>query len=62
MPNPINLRLARKAKVRKTKEQVAAQNRSTFGQTKAQKDLTKARTNFAERQLDNLRLDVGDTT
>lgn len=38
MADIINLRQARKAKVRKDKEQVAAANRAKFGQTKAERE------------------------
>ncbi len=41
MPDPINLRLARKAKARAVAEKTAEQNRVTFGQTKAEKQARK---------------------
>lgn len=42
MPGPINLRLARKAKVRAEAEKLAGENRVKFGQTKAKKQARKA--------------------
>jgi hypothetical protein len=57
MPDPINLRRARKDKSRSAKEQVAAQNRVTFGQSKAAKSLQRGKTTLARVQLDALMLD-----
>ncbi|WP_137157921.1 DUF4169 family protein [Rhizobium sp. FKL33] len=48
----INLRQARKAKARVEKDKTAEQNRVTFGRTKAEKQLTKALNDKAERALD----------
>ena len=55
----INLRQFRKQKARTDKESQAEQNRITFGRTKAEKSLTKARNEKAEAQLDQGRLDQG---
>ena len=55
MAEPINLRRARKAKMRAEKERAAEANRAKFGRTGAEKDLAnteKARTN---RALDGAR-------
>lgn len=56
----INLRQARKAKARVEKEKTAEQNRLTFGRTKAEKQLTKALNDKAERRLDQGKLDRPD--
>jgi len=48
----VNLRQFRKAKERREKEKEAEQNRLTFGRTKADKSLTKARNDKAEKGLD----------
>ena len=60
MPEPINLRQARKATRRAHDEQRAGQNRVTFGQNKASKELSQARTNLAARLLDGARLTTAD--
>jgi hypothetical protein len=62
MPDPVNLRQARKAKARVDREKVAAQNRVTFGQSKANKSLNNAQASLGTRQLDGLRRDKGDDT
>lgn len=48
----VNLRQARKAKARNEKERQAEQNRLTFGRTKAEKSLTRALNDQAEKRLD----------
>ncbi|CAN7368643.1 Hypothetical protein NGAL_HAMBI1145_35530 [Neorhizobium galegae bv. officinalis] len=53
----VNLRQFRKAKERLEKEKEAEQNRLTFGRTKADKSLTKARNDKAEKGLDQGRLE-----
>ena len=53
----VNLRQFRKQKARSDKESRAAQNRITFGRTKAEKSLTEARNAKAEAQLDQGRLE-----
>lgn len=42
MPDPVNLRLFRKARARTEAEKQAEQNRISFGRTKAQKQAGKA--------------------
>lgn len=55
MAEIINLRTARKRKAREDKSEKAAQNRILFGRTKAEKDLTKAKSEQAEKRLDGHR-------
>jgi Domain of unknown function (DUF4169) len=57
MPDPINLRQARKAKRRAEHEVSGAHNRVAFGLSKASKELTKAQTNLAVTRLDYAKLD-----
>ena len=52
MAEPINLNRARKARVRKDAEIIAAQNRVTFGRTKAERKLQAARADKAVRDID----------
>ncbi len=56
----VNLRQARKAKARIEKERQAEQNRLTFGRTKAEKSLTRALNEQAEKRLDQGRLTGAD--
>lgn len=49
----INLRQARKGKARAEKERQADQNRLTFGRSKAEKNLTRALNEQAEKRLDH---------
>lgn len=56
MPDPINLRQARKAKARADHEETGARNRAAFGQTKGAKSLLKAKMSHVQRHLDGLRL------
>lgn len=51
MADIINLRQARKQKARAEKDATAAANRLTYGRTKAEKALTKARQGLTERAL-----------
>jgi hypothetical protein len=53
----VNLRQFRKAKERLEKEKEAEQIRLTFGRTKAEKSLTNARNDKAEKTLDQGRLE-----
>nr|WP_250810504.1 DUF4169 family protein [Neorhizobium tomejilense] len=53
----VNLRQFRKAKERLEKEKEAEQNRLTFGRAKAEKSLTKARNDKAEKGLEQGRLE-----
>jgi hypothetical protein len=57
MGDLVNLRRARKAKARAETEQAAAANRAVFGTSKVVRDLTKARSAKARRDLDGGRLD-----
>ena len=57
MPDPINLRHARKAKARADHQKIGAQNRVAFGQSKEAKSLAKATNNAVQRHLDNARLE-----
>jgi hypothetical protein len=56
VPDPINLRLARKAKIRATKEQSGAQNRERFGQSEARKNLLECESQRSTKSLDDARL------
>ncbi|MDQ0454839.1 DUF4169 family protein [Rhizobium paknamense] len=53
----VNLRQFKKAKARAEKEKAAEQNRLTFGRTKAEKSLTRALNEKAEKSLDQSRLE-----
>ncbi|WP_377289672.1 DUF4169 family protein [Rhizobium sp. SG2393] len=53
----INLRMARKQKARADKERAADANRLAHGRTKAEKTLTRALKDQAERRLDQGRLE-----
>lgn len=57
MGDVINLRQFRKTKARAEKEKSADQNRVTFGRTKAEKELTRARNEKAEKMLDQGKLE-----
>ena len=57
MAEIINLRQARKNKARADKEARAEQNRITFGRTKAEKELSKAERELAQRRLDSHKRD-----
>jgi hypothetical protein len=57
MADIVNLRTVRKRKAREDKAETAAQNRITFGRTKAEKDLTKAREEQAAKLLDGHKRD-----
>jgi hypothetical protein len=54
----VNLRQFRKAKGRVEKAKNAEQNRITFGRTKAEKSLTRARNDKAEKALDQGKRDT----
>ncbi len=56
----VNLRQFRKQKARSEKEKQAEQNRLTFGRTKAEKNLTSALNEKAERLLDQGKLEKGE--
>jgi hypothetical protein len=53
----VNLRQFKKAKARVEKEKAADQNRLTFGRTKAEKNLTAALNEKAQKLLDQSRLE-----
>jgi hypothetical protein len=53
----VNLRQFRKQKARSDKEKQADQNRITFGRTKAEKNLTSALNDKAEKTLDQGRIE-----
>lgn len=57
MAEIINLRQARKNKARADKEARAEQNRITFGRTSAEKELTKAERELAQRRIDGHKRD-----
>ena len=57
MADIVSLSKARKAKARADKDAAAAQNRVTFGRTKAEKSLTKAKTELVDKRLDGHKLD-----
>ncbi|OCJ55448.1 hypothetical protein A6U92_02275 [Agrobacterium rubi] len=56
----VNLRQFRKQKARTEKDKQAEQNRLTFGRTKAEKNLTSALNEKADRALDQGKLDKGE--
>lgn len=56
MAEVINLRIARKSKLRFDKETIAAQNRAKFGQPKAAKSLEAAQAKLDSRHLDGHKL------
>lgn len=57
MTEIVNLRTRRKAKARAQKEVQAAANRVKFGVSKVERRLTKARSEKAAGELENLALD-----
>jgi Domain of unknown function (DUF4169) len=62
MADPINLRQVRKAKARAAAQDVAAQNRVTFGQTKAEKTKVTAQSALAKNRLDGALRDKASDT
>ncbi|MXQ10127.1 DUF4169 family protein [Microvirga makkahensis] len=60
MAEIINLRQARKQKARAEKEARAEQNRVTFGRTKAEKSLTRAERELAQRRIDSHKRDADE--
>lgn len=56
MGDVVNLRRARKAQLRAEADKQAQANRIAFGRTKAEKSLTKAERDLAERRIDGHRL------
>ncbi len=59
MAEIVNLRMARKAKVRAQAEQQAAENRAKFGRTKAEKMTQKNAADRDQRQLDGAKRESG---
>lgn len=57
MAEIVNLRLARKARARATKEADAAANRAAFGRSKAEKSVAKIDAARAARLLDGAKRD-----
>ena len=60
MAEIINLRQARKQKARAEAEKTAAQNRISFGRTKAERKLTEAERDKAARHIDGHKLQRDD--
>jgi hypothetical protein len=60
MADIVNLRQVRKQKARSDKERTAEANRLQFGRTKAEKNLTEAINDKAERALDQGKLEKPD--
>ena len=58
MGDVVNLRRARKDKARSAADRKAEANRVAFGRTKAEKSLTKAERDLAERRIDGHRLNA----
>lgn len=61
MAQVTNLNRFRKQKARDDKRKRGAENAARFGQSKAERDLTRARTDKAARDLDGHRTDNPDT-
>ena len=61
MTEPINLNKFRKAKKRAEKEKRTAENRAKYGQTKAEKDLEKARQAKLDKAADDHKLTESDS-
>jgi len=60
MGEVVNLRLARKAATRRTREAEAAANRLAHGLTRAEREATRAERERATRLLDGAKLDGND--
>ena len=60
MAEIINLRQARKQKARAEKEARANENRTAFGRTKAEKNLSQAERDLAKSRLDSHKRDDDD--
>ena len=60
MSDIVNLKQFKKQKARKEREDIAQQNRVTFGRTPAQKQFDKAQTEKANRFLDQNKLEKND--
>jgi uncharacterized protein DUF4169 len=62
MPDPINLRQARKARARTAKEQQAVENRAKFGRTKAEQNAEDTRRSRLNQHLDGHKRDDDNPT
>ena len=60
MGDLVSLRAARKAATRRRAAQRAAENRLTFGRSKAERALAEARADKLKNELDGSRLERGD--
>jgi hypothetical protein len=60
MAEIINLRQARKQKARAEKEARANENRTAFGRTKAEKNLSQAEQDLAKSRLDSHKRDYDE--
>lgn len=60
MSDIVNLKQFKKQKARKEREDIAQQNRVTFGRTLAQKQFDKVQTEKANRFLDQNKLEKND--
>jgi hypothetical protein len=60
MGDVVNIRRVRKEVKRKLNEQSAAANRLAHGRNKADRALEKAKTDKAQRDLDQRRIETGD--
>jgi len=60
MGDLVNLRQARKRRLRAREETAAAENRAVFGMTKAERRKVEAEREKAERALDSVRLERPD--
>ncbi len=60
MAEIVNLRRARKLKVRADKQATASRNRIRFGRTKAEKEASRAETERAGHSLDQLKREHDD--
>lgn len=58
MAEPINLNKARKARARARKAQQAAENRASFGRTKAEKQAEAARREKLRKEIDSSKLET----
>ena len=58
----VNLKQFKKQKARADKEKQAEQNRISFGRSKAEKNLTHARNDKAQKELDAKKLEDRDDT
>lgn len=62
MPDPVNLRRYRKARLRAEAAETAAEHRARFGRTRAERDAVKAAETRAARTLEGHRIDAPDAS